>query len=57
MKILFRDGREFHVIPNQLTKVPSGLRPNPPHHRKDCQALEKEAKLQLKRLDRELESL
>mmetsp|Transcript_24287 Transcript_24287/g.50881 ORF Transcript_24287/g.50881 Transcript_24287/m.50881 type:complete len:328 (-) Transcript_24287:236-1219(-) len=56
VKIQFGDGQEYRVDVRQLTKARSGPKPQPARFGK-CQTLKNEARLQLKRLDREQEKL
>jgi len=56
VKIQFGDGQEYRVDVRQLTKAHSGPKPQPTRFGK-CQTLKNEARLQLKRLDREQEKL
>lgn len=56
VKIRFRDGQEYRVHTKELTRAHLGPNPEPVRMGK-CQSLKNEAKLQLKRIDRELEKL
>lgn len=55
-KIQFDNGQEYRVDPQLLFKTHLGPKPDPPRMGK-CQTLRNEVKLQLKRIDRELEML
>ena len=55
-KIRFGEGQDYRVDPNQLTKIHVGPKPKSAPMGK-CQSLKNEAKLLMKRLDRELEKL